>query len=109
MEDIFEQQHYEFINSEDYFQFIKEMFEYEEKNAFFSEKEIYVHEKLAKKNLESWIEWYGWSLAENQRRVEVLPQHNKEWLPKVEEYKAGLEVLNSCKIVKVKISFEVVA
>ena len=56
---------------------------------FFSEKEIYVHEKLAKKNLESWIEWYGWSLAENQRLVEVLPQHNKEWLPKVEEYKAG--------------------
>ena len=76
---------------------------------FFSEKEIYVHEKLAKKNLEYWIEWYGWSLAENQRLVEVLPQHNKEWLPKVEEYKAGLEVLNSCKIVKVEISFEVVA
>ena len=76
---------------------------------FFSEKEIYVHEKLAKKNLQDWIEWYGWSLAENQRLVEVLPQHNKEWLPKVEEYKAGLEVLNSCKIVKVKISFEVVA
>ena len=40
MEDVFEHQHYEFINSEDYFQFIKEMFEYEEKNAFFSEKEV---------------------------------------------------------------------
>ena len=40
MEDVFEQQHYEFINSEDYFQFIKEMFEYEEKITFFSEKEV---------------------------------------------------------------------
>ena len=40
MEDVFEQQHYEFINSEDYFQFIKEMIEYEEKIALFSEKEI---------------------------------------------------------------------
>jgi len=40
MEDIFEQQHYEFINSEDYFQYIKEMieyFEYEEKLALQSE------------------------------------------------------------------------
>jgi hypothetical protein len=37
MEDIFEQQHYEFINSEDYFQYIKEMFEYEEKEALSSE------------------------------------------------------------------------
>jgi hypothetical protein len=38
MEDIFEQQHYEFINSEDYFQYIKEMFEYEEKLALQSEE-----------------------------------------------------------------------
>lgn len=37
MEDIFEQQHYEFVNSEDYFQYIKEMFEYEEKLALQSE------------------------------------------------------------------------
>ena len=37
MEDIFEQQHYEFINSEDYFQYIKEMFEYEEKLTLQSE------------------------------------------------------------------------
>jgi hypothetical protein len=40
MDDIFEEIHNEFINSEDYFQFIKEMFEYEDKIAFFSEKEI---------------------------------------------------------------------
>ena len=38
MEDIFEQQHYEYINSEDFFQFMKEMFEYEEKEALSSEK-----------------------------------------------------------------------
>ena len=38
MEDIFEQKHYEFINSEDYFQYIKEMFEYEEKLALQSEE-----------------------------------------------------------------------
>jgi len=38
MEDIFEQQHYEFISSEDYFQYIKEMFEYEEKLALQSEE-----------------------------------------------------------------------
>jgi hypothetical protein len=38
MEDIFEQQHYEFINSEDYFQYIKEMFEYEEKLTLQSEE-----------------------------------------------------------------------
>ena len=35
--DIFEQEHYEFINSEDFFQFMKEMFEYEEKEALSSE------------------------------------------------------------------------
>ena len=38
MEDIFEQQHYEYINSEDFFQFMKEMFEYEEKEALSSEE-----------------------------------------------------------------------
>jgi hypothetical protein len=38
MEDIFEQLHYEFTNSEDYFQYIKEMFEYEEKLALQSEE-----------------------------------------------------------------------
>jgi hypothetical protein len=37
MEEIFEQQHYEFINSEDFFQFMKEMFEYEEKEALYSD------------------------------------------------------------------------
>ena len=37
MEDIFEQQHYDFINSEDYFQYMKEFFEYEEKEALSSE------------------------------------------------------------------------
>ena len=37
MEDVFEQQHYDFINSEDYFQFMKEFFEYEEKEALYSE------------------------------------------------------------------------
>ena len=36
MEDVFEQQHYEYINSEDFFQFMKEMFEYEEKEALSS-------------------------------------------------------------------------
>ena len=35
--DIFEQQHYEYINSEDFIQFMKEMFEYEEKEALYSE------------------------------------------------------------------------
>ena len=40
MEDVFEQQHYEFINSEEFITYIKEMFEYEEKIAFFSEKEV---------------------------------------------------------------------
>ena len=35
--DVFEQEHYEFINSEDFFQFMKEMFEYEEKEALSSE------------------------------------------------------------------------
>jgi hypothetical protein len=74
----------------------------------FSEKEIYVHEKLAKKNLEYWIRSYELNLAEYERLVEVLPQHIDEWLPRVEEYKAGLEVLNSCRIVKIEISFEVV-
>ena len=38
MEDVFEQQHYEYINSEDFFQFMKEMFEYEEKEALSSEE-----------------------------------------------------------------------
>lgn len=37
MEDIFEQEHYDFINSEDFFQFMREMFEYEEKEALYSE------------------------------------------------------------------------
>ena len=37
MEDVFEQQHYDFINSEDYFQFMKEFFEYEEKETLYSE------------------------------------------------------------------------
>jgi hypothetical protein len=37
MEDVFEQQHYDFINSEDYFLFMKEFFEYEEKEALYSE------------------------------------------------------------------------
>jgi radical SAM superfamily enzyme len=37
MEDIFEQEHYDFINSEDYFQYMKEFFEYEEKEALSSE------------------------------------------------------------------------
>ena len=37
MENVFEQQHYDFINSEDYFQYIKEFFEYEEKEALSSE------------------------------------------------------------------------
>ena len=37
MGDVFEQEHYEFINSEDFFQFMKEMFEYEEKEALYSE------------------------------------------------------------------------
>ena len=40
MEDIFEEIHNEFINSEEFITYIKEMFEYEEKIAFFSEKEI---------------------------------------------------------------------
>lgn len=35
MEDIFEQLHYDFINSEDYFQYMKEFFEYEEKEALY--------------------------------------------------------------------------
>jgi len=35
--DVFEQQYYEFINSEYFFQFMKEMFEYEEKEALYSE------------------------------------------------------------------------
>ena len=38
MEEIFEQEHYDFINSEYFFQFMKEMFEYEEKEALSSEK-----------------------------------------------------------------------
>ena len=37
MEDIHQQIHEEFINSEDYFQFMKEFFEYEEKEALYSE------------------------------------------------------------------------
>jgi hypothetical protein len=37
MGDVFEQEHYEFINSEDFFQFMKEMFEYEEKEALYSD------------------------------------------------------------------------
>ena len=40
MEDIFEEIHNEFINSEEFITYIKEMFEYEEKIAFFSEKEV---------------------------------------------------------------------
>ena len=36
--EVFEQQHYEYINSEDFFQFMKEMFEYEEKEALSSEE-----------------------------------------------------------------------
>ena len=35
--DVFEQDHYEFINSEYFFQFMKEMFEYEEKEVLSSE------------------------------------------------------------------------
>jgi hypothetical protein len=73
----------------------------------FSEKEMYVHEKLAKKNLDHWIRVYELTLAVNERYVEVLPQHIEEWLPKVEEYKTGLEILKSCKIVKIKITCEV--
>jgi hypothetical protein len=38
MEYIHQQIHEEFINSEDYFQYIKEMFEYEEKLALQSEE-----------------------------------------------------------------------
>ena len=75
--------------------------------SFFSEKEIYVHEKLAKKNLDYWIRLYELNLAENERYVKVLPQHIDEWLPKVEEYKTKLEILKSCKIVKIKVTFEV--
>ena len=37
MEDIHQQIHDEFINSEDFIQFMKEMFEYEEKEALSSE------------------------------------------------------------------------
>ena len=37
MGDVFEQEHYEFISSEHFFQFMKEMFEYEEKEALSSE------------------------------------------------------------------------
>jgi len=37
MEDIHQQIHEEFINSEDYFQYIKELFEYEEKLTLQSE------------------------------------------------------------------------
>lgn len=40
MEDIFEEIHNEFINSEEFIVYIKELNEYEEKIAFFSEKEI---------------------------------------------------------------------
>ena len=75
--------------------------------SFFSEKEIYVHEKLAKKNLQYWIRRYEYDLAEQERLVEVLPQHIEEWLPRVEECKTGLEILKSCKIVKIKITCEV--
>jgi len=75
--------------------------------SFFSEKEIYVHEKLAKKNLQYWIRMYEYDLAEQERLVEVLPQHVEEWLPRVKECKAILEVLKSCKIVKIKVTFEV--
>jgi hypothetical protein len=35
--DIFEQDHYNYINSEDFIHFMKEMFEYEEKEALSSE------------------------------------------------------------------------
>jgi hypothetical protein len=75
--------------------------------SFFSEKEIYVHEKLAKENLDHWIRVYELTLAVNERYVEVLPQHIGEWLPRVEEYKTGLEILKSCRIVKIKITCEV--
>jgi hypothetical protein len=37
MRDIFEQDHNEFINSEDFFQFMREMFEYEGKETLSSE------------------------------------------------------------------------
>ena len=40
MEDIFEEIHNEFINSEEFITYIKELNEYEEKLAFFSEKEV---------------------------------------------------------------------
>lgn len=33
MEDIFEEIHYDFINSDDYFYFIKEMIEYDYENS----------------------------------------------------------------------------
>lgn len=36
--DIFEQDHYNYINSEDFINFMKEMFEYEEKEALYSEE-----------------------------------------------------------------------
>jgi hypothetical protein len=38
MEDIFEEIHNEFINSEEFIAYIKELNEFEEKIAFFSEK-----------------------------------------------------------------------
>lgn len=76
---------------------------------FFSEKDIYVHEKLAKKNLRAWIRGYELQLVDYERLVENVPQHIDKWLPTVEKYKAGLELLNSCRIVKIEISFKVVA
>jgi hypothetical protein len=74
----------------------------------FSEKEMYVYEKLAATNLDHWIRVYELTLAEYERYVVELPQHISEWLPIVEEYKTGLEILKSCKIVKIKITCEVV-
>jgi len=59
-------------------------------------KHIYVHEKLAKKNLDHWIGWYELSLAKNAKYVDDI-----------EGLKTGLEILKSCKIVKIKVTFEV--
>ena len=62
----------------------------------FSEKHIYVHKKLAEKNLDHWIGVYELSLVKNAKYVDDI-----------EGLKTGLEILKSCKIVKIKVTFEV--
>lgn len=62
----------------------------------FSEKHIYVHKKLAEKNLDYWIRVYELSLV-----------RNVEFDYDIEGLKTGLEILKSCKIVKIKVTFEV--